>query len=124
MSLLSAYMTQKSERGRGNCGWALLERRGASGPLELAFDEELARAGVIGVAGAACIGMFRACRASGGKPLKICTGTGAELAVACFWAALRRSMSGEGSPLRFSGMLSNDRWFGGLWTEADPSFLT
>jgi len=55
MSLLSTYMTQKSERGRGDCGWVPLERRGASGPLELAFDEELARAGVIGVAGAACI---------------------------------------------------------------------
>lgn len=40
------------------------------------------------------------------------------------WAALWRSIRGEGSPLKLSGILLNNRWLGGLWIEADPSFLS
>lgn len=78
------------------------------GPLEV-DEEEPAMAGVNGVTEPARIGTFRACNTSGVKPLKICTGVEAELVAACFWAALRRSIRGEGSPLKLSGIWSNDR---------------
>ncbi len=83
MSLPSAYIAQKSWRGRGDFGWALLERRGELGPLEV-NEEEPDMTGIIGVTEPARIGTFRACNTSGVKPLKICTSIEAELAAACF----------------------------------------
>ena len=108
MSSPSAYIAQKSWRGRGDFGWADLERRGELGPLAV-NEEEPATADVIGVTEPACIGTFRACNTSGVKPLMICTSIEAELAAAFFWAALWHSIRGEGSPLKLSGILSNAR---------------